>query len=258
MRTLVLYRTMLKQTIITFRRYLFETLSGVITLFLLFLALFYGAKAFGAGAPRFGNALEGIVVGYMVWGLALFTYSAMAQELTMEAQLGTLEQLAMSPMGLPAVMIGRALSNLLWQLIVMSVMLMMMMASSGQWLHIDLISLLPLVFLTVGGVVGLSFAMGGLAIVFKRVTSALQILQIVFIGMVALPVGRFPWIKYFPLAWGKEMLNRVMIDGTSIFALQAGDVGFLLAHATAYIVVGMMIFKYFEKVARQRALLGHY
>lgn len=258
MRTLVLYRTMLRQTLIGLRRYLFETMSGVVTLYLLFLALFYGAKAFGAGAPKFGNALEGLVVGYTVWSLAIFAYFSMAQDLVQEAQMGTLEQLAMSPLGLGKVLFGRVLSGLIWQLILIAVLLLLMMASTGKWLHVDVLSLLPLAVLTLGGVVGLSFAMGGLAIVFKRVQSALQIMQMVFIACLALPLHRFPFLKFAPLAWGNRLLGRVMIEGESLLTIPGGDLLFLLAHSAAYVVAGMAIFKYFERVARGRGLLGHY
>ena len=258
MKTLILYKTMFKQTIIGLRRYLFETISGTLTLFLFFLALFYGAKAFGAGAPKFGNALEGLIVGYAVWSLAIFSYFSMAQDLIQEAQLGTLEQLAMSPMGLGTVLIGRVLAGLIWQFITMAVMLTLMIVTTGRHLHIDILSILPLALLTLAGVVGLSFVMGGLALVFKRVQSALQIMQIAFIAFIAVPISRFPWMKYLPLRWGTELLGRVMISGKSMLSLPFADVAFLVLHAAVYVGVGLAVFKYFERVARTRGLLGHY
>lgn len=258
MKTLVLYRTLFKQTIIGLRRYMFETLSGTITLFLFFLVLFYGAKALGAGAPKFGNALEGLVVGYALWALAIFTYTSMAEELVREAQQGTLEQLAMSPLGLRKVLMGKVLSGLVWQFVVITLVLTLMMATSGKWLHIDVFSIFPLVLLTLGPIVGLSFVMGGLAVVFKKVESMLQIIHMGFIACIAVPLNRVPALKFAPLAWGNRLLGKVMIDGESLLSLPASDVWFLVIHAAVYVAAGLVIFKSFERMARSRGLLGHY
>lgn len=237
---------------------MFDTLTGTITLFMFFLALFYGAKALGAGAPKFGNALEGLVVGYALWTLAIFTYFSMAEDLMREAQQGTLEQLAMSPLGLRRVLLGKVLSGLVWQFVMITMITTLMMASTGKWLHIDVFSILPIALLTMGPIVGLSFMMGGLAVVFKKVQSALQILQMAFIACIAVPISRVPALKFAPLAWGNRLLGKVMIDGESLLSLPAADVWFLVIHATVYVLAGLVIFKYFERMARSRGLLGHY
>lgn len=258
MKTLVLWRTMMKQTLIGLKRYMFETLTGVITLYLFFLALFYGAKAFGAGAPKYGDALEGLLVGYAVWSLAIFAYFSMAQDLVQEAQLGTLEQLAMSPLGLSRVLMGRVLAGLIWQSVTITILVVAMMASTGKWLHIDLLSIIPIALLTLAGVVGLSFIFGGLAIVFKKVQSALQIMQMVFIACLAIPLSRVWYLKFAPLSWGNRLLTEVMVNDQSLASLPKADILFLIAHASAYMTIGLVVFKAFERMARSRGLLGHY
>lgn len=258
MRTLVLLRANFKRTFIEMRRYYFETLSGLVTLFLFFLAVFYGARAFGAGNPDMGNTLEAIVVGYFMWSFAIISYSSQAQQMIQEAQVGTLEQLAMSPLGLPRVMVTDLIAGFSAQLIFMGVMLMAMMAASGKWLNLDLTSTLPVLLLSLAGISGLGFAAGGLAVVFKRVQSLLQIMQIGFLALVAVPIARFAFMKYLPLAWGNHLLNRVMVGGESLWTQPVGDIVFLVVHSLAYFFVGLWVFKYFERIARRRALLGHY
>ena len=260
MKTLILTRALFIKQLIEFRRYIFETVSGLVTLFLFFLALFYGAKAAMAGASqvRLGDTLDALVVGYILWVLAIFTYFSVAQDLIQEAQLGTLEQLAMSPLGLARVVLVRIFTGTLFQLFIMGILLILMMLTTGKWLNLDLLSVLPLAILTIVGVVGLSLVMGGMAIVFKRVQSALQIMQMVFIACLAVPISRFPALKYFPLAWGNQLLRQVMADDKTIIELPARDVGFLAAHAAVYLFVGLAIFKMFEKKARSSGLLGHY
>lgn len=256
---LIMFKALFKQSFIETRRYIFETVSGIITLLLFFLGLFYGAKALvGGSAANLGPTLEALVVGYMLWALAIFMYFSIAQDLIQQAQLGTLEQLSMSPSGLGLVVLARTLAAMVFQLIIMAVLLLLMMAITGKWLHIDLLSILSIAVLTLMGVFGLSFILGSLALVFKKVQSALQITQMAFIGFIALPIAKFGWLKWTPLAWGNHLLKEVMIKEESLFSLPLGDVGFLAAHALIYFCIGMATFRYFEIVARKRGLLGHY
>ena len=257
MKTLILYRTMFKQTFLQLRRYLFDSISGVVTLYLFFLALFYGVKAIASG-PGIGGTLDSIVVRYLMWTLAVFAYFSMAETLVQEAQQGTLEQLAMSPLGLGKVLFGRALSGLVWQTTMIVMLLTAMMASSGKWLHIDVGSIVPIMLLTVAGPLGISFVMGGLAIVFKRVQSTLQIVQMLFIAFLALPLERFPALKFGPLTWGSRLLERVMVNKDSLLTIPAPDLLFLVLHSVAYLLLGLAAFRYFELLARRRGLLGHY
>ncbi|MEO7817929.1 MAG: ABC transporter permease, partial [Actinomycetota bacterium] len=77
---LIVFKAIFKQVFIQTRRYIFETVSGVITLLLFFLGLFYGAKALvGGSGANLGSTLEALVVGYMVWALAIFMYSSVSQ-----------------------------------------------------------------------------------------------------------------------------------------------------------------------------------
>lgn len=258
MKTLVLVNTLFKQSLINLRRYLFDTLSGVITIFLFFLVLFYGAKAFGGSRPGLGSTLSALVVGYMVWVMAIFAYSSISQNLIEEAQLGTLEQIAMSPLGFGRVVLARTAVGFVIQLVWVFVILLLMMASTGRWLHLDFVSILPLMITTGIGILGVGLALGGLAVVVKRVQSALQILQIGFIALVAVPVEAVPSMKYLPLAWGNYLLRQVMVDERSIFSMAAGDLLLLAGNAAFYFAAGFGCFKYLENVARNRALLGHY
>ncbi len=57
-----------------------------------------------------------------------------------------------------------------------------MMATTGKWMNLDFVSLVPLLAITLLGAYGFGFALGGLALVFKRIQALFQIMQFVFIG----------------------------------------------------------------------------
>ena len=256
--TLTLWAGELRRNIIQMKRYYFETLSMLFVFFVFFTLIFFGAKAISGGAPRIGGGLEGIIVGYFVWTLAMVGYGVVSENLVEEATTGTLEQIAMSPLGLSRVVLGYLLSAIITQTVVLSFLLILMMAVTGKWLNLDVISILPLLLLTTLGIGGVGFVMGGMAVVFKRTRSILNILQIVLLAFVVIPLDRYPLMKYLPLAAGNRLLQMVMVEGRSILQVPAADLAFLVANTAAYLVLGLIAFGYFERIARRKGLLGHY
>lgn len=258
MRELVVVGAQFRRTFIEFRRYVFETVSGIVTLLGFFVMLFLGARAVGGQLPGFGDTLSSIVVAYAVWAFAISAYQNLTNAVVLEAQQGTLEQLAMSPFGLVRVLLGHVAAGLVFNFGVTTVLLVLMMGVTGRWLNIDLLSVIPLAFATIIGIVGVGFAVAGLAVVFKRIQSALQIALVVLIALVAVPAESVTFVKYLPLAWGTTLLRRVMVDGDSILSMAPGDLLFLVANSAGWLVLGVGAFKVLEGVARDRDLLGHY
>jgi ABC-2 type transport system permease protein len=254
----IVLKAMLKRNFLIIWRYPFNLTAGLISLLLIFLVIFYGAKAVGGGNPAFGATLSGIVMGFMLWSFIIFAYSDLTWDFINEAQQGTLEQLYMSPLGFGWVAFCHVLSFLLINLVITFGMLFAMMGITGRWLNVDFVSVLPLMLLTVWGVYGFGFLMGGLALVFKQVQAAFQILQFVWLGLIAAPLDQFPALKYAPVSWGTQLIGRVMIGGQSIFDIPLSDLLFLAANSAIYFTLGFLGFKYFERVARDRGLLGHY
>lgn len=259
MRYLAAFIAQLKIRYIYLKRYYFDTISMIGTMFIIFLLIFYGAMALMGGTPAdTGETLEGIVVGFMVWTFALMAYSTLSWAMIEEAQQGTLEQLYMSPLGFGWVTLLRVAAHFIINVFTVFIVLLLMMATSGKWLNLDALSLIPLVLLTVAGVYGIGFFMGGLALVFKRVQSALQVLQFVLVIFIAAPFGWSPFMRFLPLSLGTRLIGQVMIGGQTLLELPPGDILFLVGNSAVYFGLGFLAFKLFEGIARDRGLLGHY
>jgi ABC-2 type transport system permease protein len=258
MRTAVLYGASFRWRLIELRRYSFDMISGVVSIYGFFIVIFFGAKLFGGDRPGLGHTLEGVVVSYALWALTVLSLGALTFDLTQEAQQGTLEQLGMSPFGLSRVLIARVFTSIVAYFAIWVAMLVLMMATSGKWLNLDVPSVLPLVIVTLLGVIGIGFFLGGLAIVFKRIQNALSVYQILIIGLVVVPADEVVIVKYLPLAWGTHLLQRVLVDDVSIVRLGVGNLVFLAANSLFYFFGGLGVFKLFERSARERGLLGHY
>ncbi len=258
MRYLWTFRAVLVRLLIELKRYPLNTLSSLATLYLVFLILFTGARyAQGLGVNLFGEGLEGLVVGYLVWTFAIIAFSDLSWELMREAQQGTLEQLYMSPQGFRFVSVCWILASFLVSLIWVAALLGLMMLTTGRFLRLPLGTLGALLLLTVAPVYGIGFAMAGLALVYKRIQAFFQILQFVFVALVALPADA-AWSKALPLSLGTRLLGRVMVDGDTLATLPVGDLLVLIGTAAFYLLLGVGVFRLFEEIAKDRGLLAHY
>jgi ABC-2 type transport system permease protein len=110
--------------------------------------------------------------------------------------------------------------------------LLLLMVTTGRWLHLDVVSLLLLVLLTLAGVYG--------------------------IGLIAAPVDRFPILRALPLVEGNRLIRQVMAGGLSIIQLPAGDLPALVINSAFYLGIGLIAFNLLLKTAKNRGLLGHY
>lgn len=240
------------------RRYLFNTLSGFATLYLFFLFIFYGAQYIGGEQLSYGDTLEGIIVGFTVWTLTIMAFSELSWALTREAQYGTLEQLYMSPLGFGWVVTCQVLAAAVISIVWVGVQLLAMMVTTGRYLNVDLVSVLPLALFIIIGVYGVGLMMGGLQLVFKRVEGAFQIMQFVFLGLVVAPVDSIPLLRVLPVSMGSHLMNQVMVHGASIFDIPAWDLGALILGSLGFLLAGYAVFKSCERVCLERGLLGHY
>jgi ABC-2 type transport system permease protein len=126
-------------------------------------------------------------------------------------------------------------------------------------------ALLPLVLL-VGGSVGYSLILGGLTLLFKRLEMLKELFQIVVLifGGVLVPLERMPgWMatiaRFLPLTPGVEVLRKTLLDGVSLGTLaNDGTLLWLVGSAAAYLVLGIVIFRWCERIAKRRGTLRQY
>lgn len=248
-----------RRNITMMKRYLFNTVSALVSIYIVFCLAFFGLKAFAAvsASGALDGTFEGAIVGFFVWTLAIFGYSSASWDLINEAQTGTLEQLYLSPAGFKWICTFSLVVDFLVNMVAAVAFLFAMMATTGRWLNLDVVSIAPLIIVTVLGAYGTGFALGGLALVFKRIQAFFQVIQFAFVGCLVIP-SRIPWAKLLPLTTGNALIYRVMAEGKRLWELPAADVLAALAVGVAYLAAGLAIFSACERAAKARGLLGHY
>ncbi|MEM9908557.1 MAG: ABC transporter permease, partial [Cyanobacteria bacterium P01_D01_bin.44] len=128
----------LKRTWIQFIRYPTEIIGGIVIITTVFYGLFLSAQYMAGPVMGFGDRLDSVVVGYVLWTLALYIVNDIAINIQMEAQTGTLEQLFLSPFGAPKVFFARAVASLALRMSLIAIILLILMAITGSQLAFPL------------------------------------------------------------------------------------------------------------------------
>jgi ABC-2 type transport system permease protein len=256
---LELFLAEFRRSWIQFIRYPAEAIGGVVITTSIFYGLFLSARYIAGPTLQLGDRLDAIIVGYTLWSLVLFIMTDIAGGLQYEAQTGTLEQLFLSPFCAPSVFVIRALASLILRLAVILSILLIIMALTGSRLEFPPMLLLPLLTVLLGAY-GLAFMMGSLALLLKRVQQILGIFQFALLFLMATPTETWPgslqvarWL--LPMTSGAGLLRDVMARGE---ALNLAGFTLALLNGIGYFTVGLMIFRFAEREAKRRGLLGGY
>lgn len=197
-------------------------------------------------------------MGWFLWTMSLIADFSLSQNITEEAQWGTLEQLYMSPFGFGAVMAAMVAANLLESPLWGGTILALMLLTTGQDLAVDLLTVVPVSVLSLMSVVGIGFVFAGLALLYKRIGNVQQLMQFVLIGLIAAPVAGLSPLRFLPLVQGSAMLQEAMRHGTVLLAFPTADLVILAGTAVGYSLAGYGFFVLAANRARKKGVMGHY
>lgn len=254
MRTLNLFVSEVRMLFWTMKRYLFNTLASVGVMFLIFMGMFWGVKTLG-GDGISGDSLDAMLVGYILWMSAMLAMQTTGNEILNESQGGTLEQLYLSPLGAHRVFFFRALVNLLFNFVFITVLLYLSMAATGRWLPVHLPFLYLMVVLSTLSLVGISFMLGGIGLIHKRIGAVNAILSFGLIGMMMLPTHPLTPYAFLPFIAGAHAANRVITAG-QVFPLWWYL--FILGNSVFYLFLGLGVFRLMETKAKRLNKMGQY
>ena len=225
-------------------------------MFIFFALIFFGGKA--VAGPAIGDSLDSIVVGFFLWTLATRSFRGLASDVMNEVRWGTLERLFMSPYGLRTVMSVKTIVNVSLSIVWGGIMLFVMMLATGQWLTVDLVTVIPLLVFTLAPIIGIGFLLGGMAILYKRIENLLGIISFGFVGLIAAPVGQFGLLGYLPATQGSYMTRIAMEEGVRLWQFSTMDFVALIVPALVYLLVGFGVFQRMQRRARHQGALGQY
>ncbi|MFO8184591.1 MAG: hypothetical protein R6U39_10520 [Candidatus Aegiribacteria sp.] len=238
----------------TMKRYFFNTLAGMGVMFLIFMGMFWGLKTVG-GQEVTEDALDAMLVGYILWMSAMMAMQSTGNEILNESQQGTLEQLYLSPLGAHTVFFFRSIINMVFNFVFVTVLLYLSMAATGRWFPVNLPYLYGMVVLCTVSLAGISFMLGGLGLIHKRIQAVNGILSFGLIGLMMLPTYPFRLTSLLPFIAGAEVVRNTVVRGTSYpFHWYL----FIAANSLVYLFAGLFIFRLLEKKAMRMNKMGQY
>lgn len=252
------------KTIIMLRRYTFNTITQLISIYVLFLIMFMGIRgiggAVGGNAIAVGDTLDATIVGFFMFFVVFGTYGSLSQTIMNEARLGTLEQLMMTPFGFRKLAGFEVLTNIVVQLVMSGVMLVAMLFTTGRTLHIDVATVLPLMLLSATTAVGIGFAFAGLALMFKRIEALFMVMQFVFVGLVSAPAFTKSALvlALLPVSLSSLLLNEAMTDGLTLLNMGADRLALAVLSSAFCYAAGLLVFSRMERSARDSGNLAQY
>lgn len=257
-----LLKVSLEKTIKELIRYKFNTITNLLILYILFMVMFSGIRGFGislgVSPVDMGDNLEGFIVGYFLWTIIMAAYSDIAYSIVNDASKGTLEQLNMSNMSLSRILVVRSFSNLLLDIVFSIILLLIIMQATNHWLEIKILSILIPVFIGIFSILGIGLICGGLALIFKKVQSLLNVIQYFLIGLVAVFPESNIMSGLLPFNYAARGVFSTMMGGCSFMDFRAVDYGIMVGNSLLYFILGLIIFNQCVKVAKRRGLLGQY
>lgn len=227
--------------------------------------LFVGISFFVAGGSPAPEQLAPALLGYLTWFFAVFAISDLSQGIREEAQTGTLEQMYMSPLPSGLLLAGRSVASFFISsglvILVGGILIL------GLGIHIPLrLAGIPVFALTITGLYGFAFFLGGATLVFKQVNALSNLFTnlLLFLNGSFLTVERMPgWLEGFarslPTTQGIDVLRRVVLDNMSLVNVwQDGSLVWLTVQTAVFLGAGWGVFLLGERVARRRGSLGQY
>lgn len=246
------------KNLIEFKRYYFDSITSIMTILLFFYLIFFGVKAVGGNAPQFGETIDGIIVGYFMWLAFIFSFQGVSWGIIEEAQRGTLEQVFMSPIPFEFQMLSRIISNFIFNVLLATMPLMYFAAfTTGRSLSFDPITLVYLLLVGVISATGVGMIIGGIAMIFKRVSS---FIQIVTFGSLAFTMmdPKNVLMKFIPMSQAAYMMRMMALDKIGFLEFQFVEHVYLWLASFLYISLGIFIFRAFEKKAMKLGSLSQY
>lgn len=258
--SLILYNEIRKRWLITL-----DYKSNIFTQIFMMVLIFVGA-VFLIGGGQFNPVqISSMLLGYIVWYYARLVITNTSSEMLGEAQIGTLEQIYMSPARPEWVLLARMLVMLFMTTMIVILPTLLLATPLGisfpfRW------EALPIFALILVGLFGFSLALAGAALVFKQVDTLADLIQnvLLFLTGSLLPITHFPqWLLLFaqalPLTQGIFVIRNVVLEHQSLLnAWSNGSMFWLVLNSSIYLVIGCFLYGICERYARFKGSLGQY
>ena len=253
----------IKRELIMQRRYLLNTIMFVLINYILFMGIYLGIKSFGRG-PDLGSGPAELMLGYLLWMYAAGGLNSMGDQLAGMATRGCLEQVYLAPVSPLYILACKSAADVISGSLQVIPIMLAVILTTGIKVSIPILPSLLIWGLTIIGLYGFGYILAGIVLVHKRAGQARELLQWFFFFFcgVIVPLEKLPpWLqpvsRILPLTQGLDMIRALIIRGEALS--QMGDKLFLLfLNSMLYLLIGMAVFLWSNRIVQQRGTLSIY
>ncbi len=216
----------------------------------------------GGNFDRWGRLSS--LIGYLTWRVAGGCMVETVGSLADDARYGTLEQVLGSGSSLGAILLARGVVIIIYytlRVLLMAVVIMpvlripLLWSPGGVWIYL----------LTLPGIFGLAFALGGLHLVVKNVSAIVMPLgtALLFLTGAMAPLqgisGLYEVSRFLPLSIGIDLMRGMMVNGQQWEQVWRSPAFIaLLLNSGVYLGVGWWVLQWAQRQARRVGSLAHY
>jgi len=233
--------------------YWMETLLSLGFFTVMYLGLFYGAKSFVPNSQD--ESFHGLFFGFVLWTFSSQLLVVASQAVSDSTEKGYIEQLYLCSEGMTQIVFASIISGILQSTAIMVVVANLAMLVTGNWVDLNFSTLIPLTLFAGVSLVGLGLAIGGIALLIKRIGTLLMIAQGALIALVSITALPFNGFSYLPFAPGVTLGRMVILENQPI---DQASFLIVLLNSVAYFTIGYVIYKFCERTARKKSLIGRY
>ncbi|NPV52940.1 MAG: ABC transporter permease [Firmicutes bacterium] len=241
-----------------FKSYIRYPLQAIGEIIALILAFAFVDNSQGGGSA-------GRAVGFAALFIAFIGLQAANKVVKDESDAGTLEQLYLACSSLPRVIFLRTLADTLRLMPVLLGVLAITEPSIGSRLPSRIGPVVLLSLLMNVGMLGIGFILGAIALVFKRIGFLANLASIALLPL-ALAPGDMPasglagdMLEAIPFTQALSTFRALLGNSSGAWSRLVSSSGaLLLVDSAICFIIGLMVFRAAERMARDRGLIGKY
>ncbi len=231
----------------------FRIILGLFISIVSITALYYNSIS-SDGTAFFGLDYQSAIVVFIVLSLVLSSFSQTGNIILNESRIGTIEQLILSPFGLRNILITRLFIQSISIMSFTTIVIIISNIITKNTNSFDFISFLLTSFIGLLGLYGIGIILAGISLISKEIN---LLSALVKIG-ITYSIIKFDENLFIPFSYAKSILVDLLLNNNSLFSHSLNYLGLFILTSIFYFVLGVICFRYIEKIALKKGKIIGY
>lgn len=193
-----------------------------------------------------------IFIIYIVIWIIMNAFSKMSELITKENKEGTLEILYTSPYNFIKILFANIIVNVLICIALLILLFIMNTSITGVLQNVNFLQLIIVITIGIFSLYGIGLIIAGLTLITKEIDTFLFIVKLVF----AYCIMSFDSFL-LPFGTAKNMIADIILNGSLEEEKMVINFIILLANSIIYFILGLVVYKYIEKLVLKKSSIGN-